>query len=116
LGASVQDPGDEIVVGDQHQFEVRRQLHRARYWCVARAAAGQAYLGVDPAHPMDGRTISAVSVPISAINSWMPVTRTAPMSCDFPIRRRPRMNPSHHGGDEQMFGAEQQVLLRRQGD
>jgi hypothetical protein len=26
------------------------------------------------------------------------------------------MNPSHHGSDEQMFGAKQQVLLRGLGD
>jgi hypothetical protein len=31
---------------------------------------------------------------------------------DFPIRGRTGMNPSHHGSDEQMFGAAQQVLHR----
>jgi hypothetical protein len=28
---------------------------------------------------------------------------------DLPIRGRSRMNPSHHGSDEQVFGAKQQV-------
>jgi hypothetical protein len=28
----------------------------------------------------------------------------------LPIPGRPGMNPSHHGSDEQMFGAKQQVL------
>ena len=38
-------------------------------------------------------------------------TRTVPPSCsDLPIPGRPGMNPSHHGSDEQMFGAKQQVL------
>jgi hypothetical protein len=34
----------------------------------------------------------------------------------LPIPGRPGMNPSHHGRDEQMFGAKQQVLRRGQGD
>jgi hypothetical protein len=33
-------------------------------------------------------------------------TRTARPSCsELPIRGKPGMNPSHHGRDEQMFGA-----------
>jgi hypothetical protein len=28
----------------------------------------------------------------------------------FPISGGPGMNPSHHGGDEQVFGAKQEVL------
>jgi hypothetical protein len=40
-------------------------------------------------------------------------TRTALPSCsDLPIPGRTGMNPSHHGSDEQMFGAKQQVLHR----
>jgi hypothetical protein len=31
---------------------------------------------------------------------------------DLPIRGRPGMNPSHHGNDEQIFGAAQNVLHR----
>jgi hypothetical protein len=35
---------------------------------------------------------------------------------ELPIRDRLGMNPSHHGSDEQVFGATQQVLRRGQGD
>jgi hypothetical protein len=35
-----------------------------------------------------------------------------PSCSDLPISGRPGMNPSHHNSDEQMFGAEQQVLHR----
>jgi hypothetical protein len=47
-----------------------------------------------------------------------PENFTAPNAerSELPIRGRPGMNPSHHGSDEQMSGAKQQVLRRGQGD
>jgi len=33
-----------------------------------------------------------------------------PSCSDLPISGGPGLNPSHHGSDEQMFGAKQQVL------
>jgi len=44
--------------------------------------------------------------------SWLKMKKPA----ELPIRGRPGMNPSHHGSDEQMFGAKQQVLLGGQDD
>ena len=53
----------------------------------------------------DGGALLLLPLKISRLR-----TRTVPPSCsELPIPGRPGMNLSHHGSDEQMFGAKQQV-------
>ena len=49
----VQDAGDEIVVGDQHQLAYGGNHIGRGAGALPAPPPGQAYLGVDPANPMD---------------------------------------------------------------
>ena len=49
----VQDVGDEIVVGDQHQLAYGGNHIGRGAGALPATPPGQAYLGVDPANPMD---------------------------------------------------------------
>src|SRR5262249_16623006 len=49
----VQDAGDEIVVGDQHQLAHSGNHIGRGAGALPAPPPGQAYLGVDPANPMD---------------------------------------------------------------
>src|SRR5215831_9109604 len=69
----VQDAGDEIVVGDPHQLAYGGNHIGRGAGALPAPPPGQAYLGVDPANPMDEQNISAASVSISAITSWITV-------------------------------------------
>src|SRR5262249_52474393 len=53
----VQDAGDEIVVGDQHQLAYGGNHIGRGVGALPAPPPGQAYLGVDPANPMDEQTI-----------------------------------------------------------
>ena len=69
----VQDAGDEIVVGDQHQLAYGGNHIGRGAGALPAPPPGQAYLVWTPPTQWMNRTISAASVSISAITSWITV-------------------------------------------